>query len=224
MAGVTILPGREPAIARDLIERWAKVPVTIISDVLGGKGLLTSEIRPLIVPGEKVGLAGLACTASCASPDFGAVLYAFDCIQPGEVLVIAAAGDGRIAYIGEVLVGGLRQKKVAGLVCDGAVRDVSGLAGLDDFPVYARSTTAHGPLAGETGTVNAVVSVDGVAISPGDLIIGDEDGVICLTPEIAADNIAAAEAKVDVEAEWIRRLGEGESLQSLFGLPDAIRK
>jgi len=220
---VTIHAGRQTAISEDLIDRWAKVPVTIISDVLVGKGLLNPQIRPLGLPGERVRMAGLARTASCQSPDFGAVLHAVDTIEPGEILVIAAEADNRIAYIGEVLGGVLVEKKAAGVVCDAAVRDVCGLAALKDLPVYTRWTTAHGPIAKENGAVNATVFIDDVAVSPGDLLLGDEDGVIRLSPETAAEQIDAAEAQVAVEESWLKRLGDGEDLRSVFGLPDPIR-
>lgn len=220
MSGIVIKAQRVPKIAPELIDRWAKVPVTIISDVLVGEGLLPLDIKPLRRLGEKVRLAGLARTAACKSPDFGAVMHAVNTIEAGEVLVIAAGGDSRIAYIGEVLGGVLREKRAAGVICDGAVRDAGGLSLMDDLPVYTRATTAHGPLAKENGTVNAPVMIDSVAVSPGDLILGDEDGVICLSPETAADRIDAAEAQVAVEETWLRQLGEGVPFKSVFGLPD----
>lgn len=219
MSGIVIKAQRDPKIPRELIDRWAKIPVTIISDVLVGKGLLPLDIKPLRRLGETVRLAGLARTAACKSPDFGAVMHAVNTIQAGEVLIIAAEGDSRIAYIGEVLGGVMREKQAAGIVCDGAVRDAGALSRMQDLPVYTRATTAHGPLAKENGTVNASVMIDDVPVSPGDLIIGDEDGVICLSPETAADKIAAAEAQVAVEDTWLRQLGEGVSFQSVFGLP-----
>jgi len=221
---VTIHAGRQTAIPRDLIDRWAKVPVTIISDVLVGKGLLNPQIRPLSLLGEKVRMAGLARTASCKSPDFGAVMQAVDTIEPGEVLVIAADADNRIAYIGEILGGVLVEKKAAGVVCDAAVRDAGGLAALKDLPVYTRWATAHGPIAKENGEVNVKVLIDDVAVAPGDLILGDEEGVICLSPETAAEKIDAAEAQVAIEDNWLKRLADGEDYRSVFGLPEPIRK
>ena len=90
-------------------------------------------------------------------------------------------------------------------------------------PVYTRSTTAHGPLAKESGTVNATVQIAGVSVSPGDLVLGDEDGVICLSPETAAASIEAAEAQVAVEETWLKRLAAGDGFASVFGLPPAER-
>jgi len=218
MTGIVIKAQKTPAIAQDLIDRWAKIPVTIISDVLVGKGLLPLDIKPLRLLGEPVRLAGLARTAACQSPDFGAVMHAVNTIQAGEVLVIAAGGDSRIAYIGEVLGGVLRDQHAAGVVCDGAVRDAGALSRIKELPVYTRATTAHGPLAKDQGIVNGPVMIDNVSIAPGDLILGDEDGVICLSPETASDRIDAAEAQVAVEDTWIRQLGEGVPFQSVFGL------
>lgn len=173
-------------------------------------------MRPL---GAPLHLAGLARTVLCHPPDFGAVLKGVDATKEGEVLVIAAGGDRNTAVIGEVLCGVLRQHKAAGVICDGAVRDVGSLAKFDDLPVYCRSTTARGPLSKERGSLNAPVSLAGVTVHAGDLLIGDEDGLIRLSPKDAAAYIEAAEAQVKMEQSWIKRLAAGDTLASIFGLP-----
>ena len=219
MSNINIMPEAQTKIDQRLISRWARIPTTIISDILKGEGLIDPAIRPLRPVGASVHLAGLARTVLCHPPDFGAVLKGVDATKAGEVLVIAAGGDGKTAVIGEVLCGVLRQHKAAGVVCDGAVRDVGALASFDDLPVYCRSTTARGPLSKERGAVDVPVAFGGVTVDVGDLLIGDEDGLICLSPKVAAEHIEAAEAQVKMEQSWIERLAAGETLASVFGLP-----
>jgi regulator of RNase E activity RraA len=204
----------------ELIQRWSQIPTTIASDIRSGAGLIDSAIRLLKPPGTVVNMAGLARTVQAEPPDFGAVLRGVDATQAGDVLVIAAGGDAQTAMIGEVLCGQLRKQGAVGLVCDGAVRDVGSLANFDDLLIYARHHTPRGPLSKERGVLNESVSVGGLVVHPGDLILGDEDGLICLTPEDVVGWIDAAEAQLSVETEWLRELDRGVSLSQLFGLDE----
>ena len=139
----------------------------------------------------------------------------------GEVLVIAAAGHAETAMIGEILGGHLRRRGACGLVCDGAIRDVATLAGWDDFPVFTRYVTPRGPSAAERGAVNRPVIVGGCLVTPGDLVIGDDDGLVSLTPSAVRGRIGDAEAKLALEAEWQAHLAGGRSVRETFGLASA---
>lgn len=220
---MTVIIERAPAdaLARDEIERWRAVPVAVAVDVSDGGCQIDPAIRPLCPPGRQPRLFGRAVTARCEPPDFGAVLHALDLIRPGEVLVIAAGGDGATAMIGEILGGQLRRRGGLGIVCDGAVRDVAQLAAWPDLAVFARSITPRGPVSMERGAVNAAVTVGGRLVRPGDLIIGDDDGLAALDPPAVQAYIAAAEAKLAREAAWQAGLAAGRSAAETFGLAPA---
>ena len=200
-------------------ERWRHVPTAIVADVSGGVCLIDPAIRPLRAAGQQPRLFGKAVTAQCQPPDFGAVLRAIDELQPGDVLVIAAQGHRDHAMLGEILGGHLRRLGAVGVVCDGAVRDVAELAGWNDLSVYCRSITPRGPVGAKLGEVNAQVTIGGLKINPGDLVIGDDDGLVVLSPEVARSLIAAAEAKVALEVAWQNKLASGHSVKATFGLP-----
>lgn len=203
------------------IDRWREVPVSIAVDLNLEPGQIDPAIRPLMPPGQQPRLFGRAVTVQCEPPDFGAVLHALTVIKPGEVLVIAAEGDSHTAMIGEILCGHLRALGAAGMVCDGAVRDVGTLAGWSDFAVFSRHVTPRGPVGLERGSVNVPVEVGGCRVSPSDLIIGDDDGLVALSSAAIRDGIAGAEAKIALEAEWIASLERGTPVQETFGLSDA---
>ncbi len=211
-----------PVPASDLtpadIERWRGVPVAIAVDLGRDVGQIDPAIRPLRPAGRQPRLFGRALTALCEPPDFGAVLYALDLIAPGDVLVIAAGGHGETAMIGEILGGHLRRRGAVGLVCDGAVRDVATLAGWDDFSVFTRSVTPRGPSSAERGAVNRPVVIGGRLVSPGDLVIGDDDGLVALVPSAIRGRIGDAEAKLAREVEWQASLAGGRSVAETFGL------
>ncbi|WNJ88865.1 RraA family protein [Bosea sp. 685] len=218
---VSVQAPQIPQIAQSDLDRWRAVPAAIIADLDRHDALLDPRIRPICAVGRQPRLFGRAVTALCEPPDFGAVLYAVDAVGPGDVLVIAASGHAETAMIGEILGGQLRRKGACGIVCDGAVRDVATLAGWSDFSVFARSITPRGPSSAERGVVNRPVVVGGQLVSPGDLLIGDDDGLVVLSPAAIRRLIGDAEAKLAKEAAWEEALAGGTSVQSLFGLPEA---
>jgi regulator of RNase E activity RraA len=200
------------------IAPWRSIPAAIAVDLARDIGQIDPAIRPLRPPGQQPPLFGRAVTALCEPPDFGAVLRALEHVGPGKVLVIAASGIAEFAMIGEILCGYLHRRGAAGVVCDGAVRDVAAIAGMSDFAVFSRWITPRGPTGAERGAVNAPVVIGGARVAPGDLIIGDDDGLVCLSPETVRGRLAAAQAKVAKEAEWIAALEAGQSVKDVFGL------
>ena len=203
------------------IERWRKVPVAVAVDLVRDEGQIDPAIRPLNPPGKQPKLFGRAVTALCKPPDFGAVLHALELITPGDVLMIAAAGHAETAMIGEILGGHLRNRGGMGLVCDGAIRDVATLSGWADFSVFTRWVTPRGPSEVANGSVNTAVTIGGRRVTPGDLVIGDDDGLVVLTPSLIRSRIADAEGKLAREAEWIGSLAGGRSVSQTFDLAPA---
>ena len=144
-------------------------------------------------------------------------------IKRGQVLVIDAAGHRDTAMIGDILSGYLRNKGIAGLICVGAVRDTGTLGGWGDFPVFSRWITARGPTGAERGAVNLPVVIGGCLVSPGDLMIGDVDGLVSLSPRIVRTRIADAEAKLSRENDWISAFASGKSAAEVFGLAPTVQ-
>jgi regulator of RNase E activity RraA len=200
-----------------MMARWRRIPVAVAVD-LAPECQIDPAIRPLRPPGQQPPLCAVAVTAAVTAPDFGAVVRALQQVGPGQVLVIAAGGDPGTAMIGDVLGGDLHRRGAAGVICDGAVRDVGNLAGMAGFAVFRRHVTPRGPT-GATGTgVNLPVSFGGITVNPGDLILGDDDGLCALPPGRLAGLIDRAEAKLVLEAEWTRRLTAGDPVAEVFGL------
>lgn len=206
------------ALTPHLLKRWRDVPAAIIADVSGGACLIDAAIRPLKPAGQQPRLFGRAVTALCRPPDFGAVLRALDLVKPGDVLVIDAQGNSANAMIGGILGGFLHRKGSAGIVCDGAVRDVAELAAFDGFAVYSRSITPRGPTAWSEGEAGGTVTVGDRIVQNGDLVIGDDDGLVCLNGDEALALISKAEDKLALESKWIAELKSGRSVAQVFHL------
>lgn len=215
---VKIHDGGRFSLTPHFLKRWREIPTAIIADVSDGACLVDPAIRPLRPAGQQPRLFGRAVTARCLPPDFGAVLRAIDLAEEGDVLVIDAQGATGHAMTGSILGGHLRRKGAAGIVCNGAVRDVAELAAMKDFSVYARSVTPRGPTAWAHGEVNGPLNLSGTIINPGDLIIGDDDGLAALDEESAQALIGKAEDKLAQEGKWIAGLKSGKSLAKVFKL------
>lgn len=210
---VTVHPF-DATLTDDEIARWADVPVSIVVDLDAGRQI-DPAIRPL--PGPRRRLIGPALTVRCSPPDFGSVVASLDHARPGSVVVIAAGGNTAWAVIGDILGGRLRDLGCAGLVVDGAVRDVENLGSFDDFPVYARAINPLGPTSGDDGEIDGPIEIGDRSIAPGDLIIGDADGLAVLPPEFVRTRRDDAAASLAREAAWIAGLAAGRPVSELFG-------
>lgn len=216
----SIHPASRIALDEALLARWHQVPTTIVADVLGGNTVIDPRIRPLARLGDGVRLLGRAVTARCTPPDFGAVLHAITVAGAGDVIAIAADGNLQFAMLGELLGGSARSKGVAGVICDGAVRDIGTLAGWRDFPVFALGNTVRGPSSKAHGSVNEAVELGGVRIEPGDIVIGDDDGLVVLTPLEAVSALKDVEARMSAEQDWEKALASGRTVLEVFAVPE----
>jgi 4-hydroxy-4-methyl-2-oxoglutarate aldolase len=214
--------GKFRRIAADRLNAWRGIPVTIASDVTAGRVVVDPRIRPLrpFAPGKR--LVGQAITAWCERSDFGPMLHAIDIAGEGQVVTVDAGGCMQTAYVGEILCGLARRKKIAGLIVNGAVRDIDTIASWDDFPVYSLGNTAKGPLSKERGSVNGDIVFGGVRVSPGDIVLGDNDGLAVIPAAEAEALLALAQERVRMEEAWIAELASGRTLVDVFSVPEAI--
>ncbi|MEV4008936.1 RraA family protein [Nonomuraea angiospora] len=184
---------------QDTLARLAALPTANIGDAMDRLGVLDSRIRP-IWPGARV--AGRAFTIWTRSGDNALIHQALDVVEPGDVIVVNGGGDESRALIGELIGQRAKNKGVAGFVIDGAVRDADGLGEMG-MPVFARAVTPAGPYKNGPGHLGRTVAVGGVAVAPGDLILGDADGVV-VVPLAEAERVAQAAEAVFVTEEGKR--------------------
>lgn len=176
-----------------------------LSEALGKSGSLDPAIHRLT--GGKI--AGPAVTASCEPYTVGAMLRALRDAQDGEVLCVQGEGDW--AYFGERVATEAVRRNLAGVVVDGYVRDLEGIAALD-LAVFARGAIPVGGTPGGAGEVNVPLRIGIQEITPGDWVIGDVDGVVIVPRGDIERALAAAEATVAAESLVLARVAAGESL------------
>ena len=153
-------------------------------------------------------MAGTAVTVRTRGGDNLAIHRAFDFCRPGDVLVIDGGGEVGQALMGEIMATYAESLGVQGLVIDGAIRDVGAIRARD-FPVYARGVTHRGPYKNGPGEINVPVAVGGMVVHPGDVVVGDDDGVLAIAPEDAAAVMEAAQRQGEKEAAVLRSITEG---------------
>jgi len=197
------------------LERWRKVPPAVAGDNLNREHSMGSSIRPL---GQGAVMVGHARTVAVMAGDNAAVHAALPLLNPGEILVVTARGAGDVAIVGEIVAECAKKQGVAGIVVDGAVRDVAALREIG-FPVYAAGATPRGPHKGFGGEIDGPVACGGVVVAPGDLVLGDDDGVTVVPRALCEAALPKAEAQVAKEAEVIAKVRAGVTTAEIQGIP-----
>lgn len=181
-------------ISPDLIREYSGVATSIISDNLdrlpGAVGILPYH--------NGAALIGTALTVKTRNGDNLAIHAALRIARPGDVIVVDGGGDISQALIGEIILTHAETIGAAGFVIDGAIRDIGAIR-KSSLPCYAKGVTHRGPYKNGPGSLNVPVSLGGLVIHPGDLIVGDEDGVVALSGEIARAILPAVRAQEERE-------------------------
>lgn len=192
--------------APELVKQAAEFQAAILADVAGRRGTLHGRVKP-VAPTMKV--AGPAITVEVRPGDNLAIHAALAIAQPGDVIVVDGKGDISCALIGEIMSTQAEASGIAGIIIDGAVRDSDALCE-NGFPVFSAGLNPCGPTKSVAGRVNYPTSVAGAAIQPGDLIIGDVDGVVVLPREAVPALLELAQKKLDAEAKRIAAIRDGD--------------
>jgi RraA family protein len=191
-----------------LVARFRALPVANVSDVMARLPAAGPCIRPMHAGGV---MAGPAFTVKTRPGDNLLVHKALDLAEPGDVIVVDAGGDLSNAIIGEIMSSYAEMRGLAGLVINGAVRDSDALR-VSRFPVFAAGVTHRGPYKDGPGEINVTIALEGMVIAPGDLVLGDGDGVVAVPFDDVETVCREAEAKQAYEELLLAqiRAGRGE--------------
>jgi len=201
---------RKRQVSAEMVSKFKEIPVANISDVMSRIAAGGPNLRPMH---KKGGLAGPAVTVKTRPGDNLMVHHAFNTASPGDVIVVDAGGDLTNAIVGELMLSYAIMQKLAGVIIHGAVRDYSWINS-NIFPVYAGGVTHRGPYKDGPGELNLPIALDGMVVEPGDLIVGDNDGVLCIPFEQVDAVYKAAKAKNDVEQRSMDAVLKGTSDRS----------
>ena len=189
-----------------ILDALRDIPVSALSDNMH-RNTGSAGLHPYQRPGKKT-MAGTAVTVRSRGGDNLTYLRALEFCRAGDVLLVDAGGDLNNAVAGGILTFYAATIGIAGVVIDGAIRDVAEIRERD-FPVYARGVTHRGPYKDGPGEINVPVCVGGMVVNPGDVVVGDQDGLLAIPQEDVRLVIEKALAVLEAEAETMRAMREG---------------
>ena len=199
-----------PALLRQLEGIWTST----IADAMGRHGVMMPEIRPIY---EGIRMVGTAFTVLNYPNDNITTHKALTMLQPGDVLVIDEGRENNTGSFGHNMSLQARNRGAAGVVSNGCVRDIK-LLREEKFPFFCRSVCPRSAQKNTPGSINVPVQVGGLVISPGDIVIGDDDGVAVIPLSVAEIVIASAKNRMNMEFQQARDIKEGKKpLEIIFG-------
>ena len=203
-SGFRIVP-RSRKVGPEVVARFRDLPVANVSDSMSRTTAGGPRLRPMHAGGV---LAGPALTVKTRPGDNLMVHKAIGIAEPGDVVVVDAGGDLTNAIIGELMIAQMVKRGLGGIVINGAIRDSAAIRA-GGYPVFAAGVTHRGPYKDGPGEINVPVAVDGMVIAPGDLVIGDDDGLLCIPYDQVEQVHAAAAAKHAAEEKQMAAIEAG---------------
>jgi RraA family protein len=183
--------------APEVVELFRGLPSSNINDEMNRLYCMHDYIR-LLNPVKAKPLLGVAITVKAPIGDNLFFHQALDMAQPGDIIVVDGASGCNRSLAGEIMMRFACQKGLAGVVVDGCLRDWDGIEKLD-MPIYAKGITPQGPWKNGPGEVNVPVSCGGQVVFPGDILVGDRDGIVVIRPQDAPEIARAAREKCEAE-------------------------
>lgn len=204
---------------QNLIKETASFETATVHEASGGKGALASDIKPIA---SRSRVCGPAVTVACRPGDNLMLHKAIYVAEPGDILV-ATVGEYREAGPwGEIMTLAAQARGIAGLIIDGSVRDSGSITALD-FPVFSKSLSIKGTTKDCLGLINHPIHMGGVTIHPGDLILGDADGVVVVARQDLAEVLNKCKLRREKEEKIKEELKKGKSTLELYGFDKILQ-
>jgi 4-hydroxy-4-methyl-2-oxoglutarate aldolase len=203
-----------------LVDAFGVFGVATIHEAQGQTGLLAARIEPLLAGAH---VSGSAVTVAVPPGDNWMVHVAIEQCREGDIVVVAPAAASEHGYLGELIATALQTRGVRGFVIDGGVRDVAELRRMG-FPVWSACVSALGTAKQQLGSVNAPIECAGQRVEPGDVVVADDDGVVVVPRDRAADVLEACRAREDKEAAHRARFAAGELSLDVMGMRDDLAR
>ncbi|MDF2875051.1 MAG: Dimethylmenaquinone methyltransferase [Sporomusa sp.] len=198
---------------QELVEKFRGLPSSNIADNMGRLYCIGRQIKPL----NKVPLLGVAFTVKAPQGDNLMFHRALELAQPRDIIVVDGEGDLEHSLAGEMMIRTAMKRGLGGFVVDGCMRDYDAISELE-FPIYARGITPQGPYKNGPGEINVPICCGGQVVMPGDILVGDMDGIVVIRPEDALELAELSIRKFNAEQQKIRedRFGNSKKYEEIL--------
>jgi regulator of RNase E activity RraA len=214
--GFRVLPA-PPRVSDELLERFRGLASSNVADAMGRFGFMDAGMQSR----SGLALCGLAVTVQCRPADNLMVHKALQVAKPGDIVVVATCGNTTSAVFGELMCHTATAAKLGGIIVDGAVRDVEGIKRLG-FPAYSRAVCPGSCDKDGPGEINVPISCGGTVVSPGDIIVGDADGIAVVPRDSAAEVLARVVQLMDRESKRVSEIDAGQIFKA--EIDETLRK
>ncbi len=207
-------------VPADLVQAMSRIPTATLHEAYGQKGAFYADVRP-VRPGMK--LCGPVVPVKCSPGDNIIVHKAIYVAQPGDVLLVDTGGYIEGGFWGGIMTEAALQRRIAGLVTDGSVRDTDEIAE-SGFPVFSRGISIKGTAKDSLGTINRAIVFSGIQVNPGDLIVADSDGVVVIARQDVSGLLEKALQREEKERRGVEEIRKGRTTLEIYGFSERLKQ
>jgi len=209
-----------PKLSDAALDAWRAIPPAVASDCLNRTQAMSAVIKPVSIG---ITLCGQARTVTAMAGDCGSICELIGEALAGEIIVVDAGGVDDTAVWGGIMTAEAAHRKLGGAVVFGAIRDVEEVRQLQ-FNMFCKAVVPRGPHHGFGGIIDGAISMAGAVVRPGDIVLGNDDGVVIVPLERAEETLAAAQAHIIKEQAWLNGIRNGQTIQQMFNMQTSAHK